>query len=77
MQLQDQFDPLTGQHKIFNGKIEVTLAGNGKGGPYTRAEVFTFDASGAAVPMPATEITNNQISYRLPPLSATLFACRR
>jgi mannan endo-1,4-beta-mannosidase len=66
------------QHKIFNGKIEITLAGNGKGGPYTQAQVFAFDASGAAVrPLPATEITNNQISYRLPPLSATLFVCRR
>jgi hypothetical protein len=71
------------QHSVFNGKIEITPAGNGgsgktgKSAAYTHAEVFAFDASAAAVrPLPPTVIANNQIAYRLPPLSATLFVCR-
>jgi len=64
------------QHTAFNGKIEITP--EAKSGPYTKAEVLGFDASGAAVrPLPPADVTNNQISYRLPPLSATLFVCRR
>ena len=64
------------QHTAFNGKIEITP--EAKGGPYTKADVFSFDASAAAVrPLPAADVTNNQISYRLQPLSATLFVCHR
>jgi mannan endo-1,4-beta-mannosidase len=64
------------QHTAFNGKIEITP--EAKGGPYTKAEVFGFDASAAAVrPLPAADVANNQISYRLQPLSATLFVCHR
>jgi mannan endo-1,4-beta-mannosidase len=67
------------QHTAFNGKIEVTPeAKGGKGGSYTKAEVFGFDASAAAVrPLPPADVANNQISYRLSPLSATLFVCHR
>jgi hypothetical protein len=62
----------------FNGKIEITPAGNGKGGPYTQAQVFTLDGSAASVRALSTiVITDNQIAYRLPPVSATLFICRR
>jgi hypothetical protein len=45
---------------------------------YTQAQVFALDGSAASVRAltPAT-ITDNQIAYRLPPLSATLFVCHR
>jgi hypothetical protein len=68
------------QHTAFNGKIEITpeAKGTSTSGPYTKAEVFAFDASSAAVrPLPPADVANNQIAYRLPPLSATLFVCRR
>ena len=66
------------QHHVFNGKIEITPPGNGKESGYTQAQVFALDASAAAVrSLPPTPIAHNQIAYRLPPLSATLFVCRR
>jgi mannan endo-1,4-beta-mannosidase len=62
----------------FNGKIEITPPGNGKKGAYTQAQVFAFDGSNASIrALPAASIADNQIAYRLPPLSATLFVCRR
>jgi hypothetical protein len=62
----------------FNGKIEITPPGNNKGVVYAHAQVFTLDASNAAVrPAGTIDISNNQMSYRLPPLSATLFVCGR
>jgi hypothetical protein len=62
----------------FNGKIEITPPGNGNKGMYTQAQVFALDGSGASIrALPAAAITDNQIAYRLPPLSATLFVCRR
>jgi hypothetical protein len=62
----------------FNGKIEITPPGNGKKGTYTQAQVFALDGSGASIrALPAANIADNQIAYRLPPLSATLFVCRR
>jgi mannan endo-1,4-beta-mannosidase len=66
------------QHAAFNGKIEITPDGNGKLAPYARVEVFAIDGSTPAVrALPPAVISNNQIAYRLPPLSATLFVCRR
>jgi hypothetical protein len=45
---------------------------------YTQAQVFAFDGSSASIrALPAASIADNQIAYRLPPLSATLFVCRR
>jgi len=62
----------------FTGKIEITPPGNGKKGMYTQAQVFALDGSGASIrALPAATIADNQIAYRLPPLSATLFVCRR
>jgi Glycoside hydrolase family 44 len=66
----------------FNARIEITPAGSGKTGNargnYTQAQVFALDGSVASVrAMPAAVISDNQIAYRLPPLSATLFVCRR
>ena len=58
------------QHTAFNGKIAI------KGGNYAKAKVFTFDASSPKMPpLPDADIKDNQLSYRLPPLSATLFVC--
>ncbi len=68
------------QHTAFNAKIEITPEAKGMptSGPYSKADVFGFDANAAAVrPLAAADIANGQISYRLPPLSATLFVCRR
>jgi mannan endo-1,4-beta-mannosidase len=62
----------------FNAKIEITPPGNRKSGGYTQAQVFALDGTSAAIrALPAVSITDNQIAYRLPPLSATLFVCRR
>jgi hypothetical protein len=49
-----------------------------KDGGYTKARVFALDASSPEIrSQPAIEINGGQISYRLPPLSATLFVCER
>jgi mannan endo-1,4-beta-mannosidase len=62
----------------FNAKIEITPPGNKKPGRFSQAQVYAMDATAAAVrALPAATITDNQIAYRLPPLSATLFVCRR
>jgi mannan endo-1,4-beta-mannosidase len=58
------------QHTVFNGKIAI------KGGTYTKAKVFAFDATSPKIQsLSEAQITNNQLSYRLPPMSATLFVC--
>ena len=58
------------QHAIFNAKIAI------KGGAYAGAKVFGFDATSPKVRALAdADIKGNQLSYRLPPLSATLFIC--
>ena len=58
------------QHTIFNGKIAI------KGGAYAKAKVFAFDAASPKIRALAdADIKDNQLAYRLPPLSATLFVC--
>ena len=58
------------QHTVFNGKIAI------KGGAYSKAKVFAFDGTSPKIQsLPDAQITNNQLSYRLPPMSATLFVC--
>jgi hypothetical protein len=58
------------QHTVFNGKIAI------KGGTYAKAKVFAFDGTSPKIQsLSEAQITNNQISYRLPPMSATLFVC--
>ncbi len=58
------------QHTAFNGKIAL------KGGNYAVAKVFSFDATSSNIrSLPDAPITNNQLSYRLLPMSATLFVC--
>jgi hypothetical protein len=58
------------QRAIFNGKIAI------KGGAYAKAKVFGFDATSPKIrPLTDADIKDNQLSYRLPPLSATLFVC--
>jgi len=57
-------------HTVFNGKIDL------KGSPCSKARVYALDASAAAVrALSDVEVKTNQIAYRLPPLSATLFVC--
>jgi mannan endo-1,4-beta-mannosidase len=54
------------------GRISV------KDGGFTKARVFTLDGSSPGIrPQAGIEIEGGQIAYRLPPLSATLFACER
>ena len=66
------------QRAAFNAKIEITPPGGKKPVRFTQAQVFAMDATAAAVrALPSATITDNQITYRLPPLSATLFVCRR
>ncbi len=58
------------QHAIFNGKIAL------KGGSYGKAKVFGFDATSPKIRSLAdADVKDNQLNYRLPPLSATLFVC--
>ena len=58
------------QHTAFNGKIAL------KGGNFAKAKVFTFDASSPKLrSLPDADIKDNQLSYRLLPMSATLFVC--
>ncbi|HVV52013.1 MAG TPA: glycoside hydrolase family 44 protein [Polyangia bacterium] len=58
------------QRTAFNGKIAL------QGGNYAVAKVFSFDGTSSNVrPLSDAPIANNQLSYHLPPLSATLFVC--
>ncbi len=58
------------QHAIFNAKIAI------KGGAYAKAKVFGFDATSPKIrSLPDADVKDNQLAYRLPPLSATLFVC--
>ncbi len=58
------------QRTVWNAKIDL------KGSKCTKARVFALDASAPTVrPLPEVEIKSNQIAYRLPPMSATLFVC--
>jgi hypothetical protein len=60
------------QQATFNGKFDI------RGGGYGKAQVYTLDSSKAEVRSgPVVEIENDRLEYRLPPLSATLFVCRR
>jgi hypothetical protein len=55
----------------FTGKIRIA------DGDCKSADVFVLDGTGHTVrPMPAVAVKDEQIEYRLPPLSATLFVCR-
>jgi hypothetical protein len=58
------------QHAIFDGKIAI------KGGPFATAKVFGFNAASPKIrALTDAELKNDQLAYRLPPLSATLFVC--
>jgi mannan endo-1,4-beta-mannosidase len=58
-------------HTAFAGKIHIA------GANCKSADVFVLDGSEAKVrPMPAVAVKDDQIDYRLAPLSATLFVCR-
>ena len=60
------------QHAVFNGKITIRMKGRG----YAKAKVFAFDATSSKIrSLPDADIKDNRLSYRLPPLSATLFVC--
>ncbi len=60
------------QRASFDGKVDI------KGGSWSKARVFTLDASGPDVKaQPDVPIKANQLAYKLPPLSATLFVCAR
>jgi hypothetical protein len=57
-------------HTVFNAKIDLT------GSACSKARVYALDASAPAVrALSDIDVKNNQITYRLPPLSATLFVC--
>jgi hypothetical protein len=61
------------QHTTFNGRIDLKEV---RDGTYSKADVFTFDASSPDVrALAAVDVKGNRIAYRLPPLSATLFVC--
>jgi mannan endo-1,4-beta-mannosidase len=58
-------------HTAFAGKIHVA------GAECKSADVFVLSGSEPTIrPMPAAAVKNDQIEYRLPPLTATLFVCR-
>lgn len=60
------------QRATFDGKISI------KSGSFGKAKVFGFDGTSAEVrALAPVDIKGNQIAYRLPPLSATLFVCER
>jgi Glycoside hydrolase family 44 len=59
------------QQATYGGKLDI------RGGGYGSAKVFAFDGKKADIQaLPAVEIKNDRIDYRLPPLSATLFVCQ-
>jgi hypothetical protein len=58
------------QHAVLNGKMAI------KGGAYAKAKVFAFDAASPKIRSLAdADLEDNRLTYRLPPLSATLFVC--
>jgi hypothetical protein len=60
------------QHTVYGGKIAIN------GAHYATAKVFAFDGSSPSVrALPDAQIKDGVLSYRLPPLSATLFVCNR
>jgi len=60
------------QHAAYDGKITI-----GAGAACTSARVFVLQAPGAAIKeLPPVSVAGGTIAHRLPPLSATLFACR-
>jgi hypothetical protein len=60
------------QHTVYGGKIAI------KGAHYATAKVFAFDGSSPSVrSLPDAQLKDDVLSYRLPPLSATLFVCNR
>jgi mannan endo-1,4-beta-mannosidase len=62
------------QRASYDGKISIT--GAGARSSCRSARVFTMQSPGGAiVPQPPVTVVNGTIEHRLPPLSATLFAC--
>jgi hypothetical protein len=60
------------QHAAYDGKIVI-----GGGAACASTRVFVLQAPGAAVrELPPVAVAGGTITHRLPPLSATLFACR-
>jgi mannan endo-1,4-beta-mannosidase len=58
-------------HTAFAGKIHVA------GAECKTADVFVLNGSEPTIrPMTAAPVKDDQIEYRLPPLTATLFVCR-
>jgi hypothetical protein len=58
------------QRGIFDARIAI------KGGKYGKAAVYSFDGSSPDVKaQAAVDIKDNQIAYKLQPLSATMFVC--
>jgi hypothetical protein len=56
----------------FDGRIDLKDAG------YKTAEVYRLDGTAPEVrAQPAIAVGNGQLAARLPPLSATLFVCRK
>jgi hypothetical protein len=56
----------------FDGRIQL------KDAAFRRAEVYRLDGSSPDIrPERAIDLKNGQIAARLPPLSATLFVCRK
>jgi hypothetical protein len=53
---------------IFNGKIAI------KGGPYSKAQVYTLDGKSADIkPQAPVDVKGGVLEYKLPPVSAALF----
>jgi mannan endo-1,4-beta-mannosidase len=58
-------------HTAFTGKVQIA------GADCKSANVFMLNGSEPTIrPMPAAAVKDEQIEYRLPPLTATLFVCR-
>jgi hypothetical protein len=58
-------------HTAFAGKIHVA------GADCKSADVFVLSGAEPTIrPMPAVAVKDDQLEYRLPPLTATLFVCR-
>ena len=65
------------QHSAFNGKIEITSESQGRALLQGRGVRLRRQRRRGAARCRRPTSANNQIAYRLPPLSATLFVCRR
>ena len=66
------------QHAGYDGKLTIAATSPGAARtPCDSARVFVMQAPGASIKeLPPVSVVNGALTHRLPPMSATLFACQ-